>query len=56
MTNTGGQMKGLPHFPGFHANSQVLKIHRCEKYFKMSYSKESHKLEVLARIYFSKTG
>jgi hypothetical protein len=38
--------------PSFHAKSQVLKIHKCEKNFKMFHNKESHKVEVLARIYF----
>jgi hypothetical protein len=35
---------------GAHAVSQVLEIHKYEKHFKVYHNKESHKVEVLARI------
>jgi hypothetical protein len=53
---TGGQMRGFPQLPSFHAKSQVLEICKHEKNFKVPHNKESHKVEVLAKIYFSKTG
>jgi hypothetical protein len=36
--------------------SQILELHRPEKHFKVSHNKESHKAEVLTRIYFSVAG
>jgi hypothetical protein len=46
---------GFPWLPSFHEKSQVLEIHRDEKHFQVSRNKESHKVEVLARFYFSIT-
>jgi hypothetical protein len=43
--------EGAPQIPSFHAKSQVLEIHKHEEHFKVSHNKESHKTEVLARIY-----
>jgi hypothetical protein len=48
---TEGGMKGLPQLPSFYTKSQVLRS-TYEKCFKISYNKESHKVEVLVRIYF----
>jgi hypothetical protein len=45
--------EGIPQLPGFQAKSQVLEIHRHEKHFEVSNNKESHKVKVLALIYFS---
>jgi hypothetical protein len=53
---SGGWMRGLLQLPSFHTKSQVLQIHKHEKHFKVSHNKESQKVEVLARIYFSITG
>jgi hypothetical protein len=50
------RVKGLPQLPSFHAKSRVLEIHKCETHFKVSHNKESHKVEILAKIYFSITG
>jgi hypothetical protein len=36
--------------------SQVLEMYKHEKHVNESHSKRSHKVEVLARIYFSATG
>jgi hypothetical protein len=46
---------GFLQLPSFHLKSQVLEIHKHEKNFKVSHNRESHKKEVLAKIYFSKT-
>jgi hypothetical protein len=54
-TVTGGWMRGLPQLPSFHTKSQALEIHKHEKHFKVSHNKESHKVKVLVRIYFSTT-
>jgi hypothetical protein len=43
--------EGAPTASQFPSKSQVLEIHKHEKHFK-----ESHKVKVLARIYFSITG
>jgi hypothetical protein len=51
-----GQMRRLLQLPNFHTKSQVLEIHKNEQHFKVSHKKESHKVKVLARIYFSITG
>jgi hypothetical protein len=53
-----GKRKGFPQISSFHSKSQVLEIHKHEKNFKVSHIQkgESHKVEVLARIYFSVTG
>jgi hypothetical protein len=48
-------MEEFPQLHSFYTKSQVLEIHRCAKHFKVSHNKESHKVEVLARIYFSIT-
>jgi hypothetical protein len=48
-------MRGLPELPNFHAKSHILEIHNNEKHFKVSHSKESHKVKVLARLYFNIT-
>jgi hypothetical protein len=45
----------LPQLPSFHTKSQVLEIHKREKHFKVSHNKKSHKVKILARIYFSIT-
>jgi hypothetical protein len=50
-----GWMEEFPQLHSFYTKSQVLEIHRCAKHFKVSHNKESHKVEVLARIYFSIT-
>jgi hypothetical protein len=46
---------GSLRFPVSNAKSQVLEIHKHEKDFKGSHTqtRDSHKMEVLARIYFS---
>jgi hypothetical protein len=51
-------MRRLPQIPRFLAKSQVLEIHAGEKNFKDSHTQkgETHKVEVLERIYFSTTG
>jgi hypothetical protein len=49
-------MRRLPQLPSFHIKSQILEIHKHGKHFKVSHNKESHKVEVLGRIYFSITG
>jgi hypothetical protein len=49
-------MRGLPQLPSFHAKSQVLEIHKHKKHVKVPHNKESHKVEVLERIYFRITG
>jgi hypothetical protein len=46
----------FPQILSVHAKSQVLEIHKHEKNFKVSYNEESHKAEVLARMYFSMAG
>jgi hypothetical protein len=48
-------MRQFPQFPSFHLKSLELEIHTWKR-FQVSHNKESHKMEVLARIYFSKTG
>jgi hypothetical protein len=48
--------EGAPILSSFLVKSQVLEIHRHEKHFKVSHNKESHKVKVLAMIYFSITG
>jgi hypothetical protein len=48
-------MRGLPYLPSFHIKLQVLEIHKHEKHFMVYHNKESHKVKVLASIYFSKT-
>jgi hypothetical protein len=53
---TGELMRGLRQLPGFQAKSQVLEINKHEKCFKVSHNKDSHKVKVLARIYFSIMG
>jgi hypothetical protein len=49
------RMRGSHSFPVSTQKSQVIEIHKCEKHFKETH-KESHKVEVLTRIYFSITG
>jgi hypothetical protein len=44
----GKGVMGFPQLPSFITKSQVLDIQKCEKHFKVSCSKESHKVEVLA--------
>jgi hypothetical protein len=51
---TGGWMRGLSQLLVSMQKPQFLEIHKHEKHFKVSYNKESHKIEV-ARIYFSIT-
>jgi hypothetical protein len=43
-------------FPVCMQNLRSLKATNIEKYFKLSHNKESHKVKVLARIYFGITG
>jgi hypothetical protein len=43
-----GQMRDLLQLPSFHIKSQILEIYKHTKHFK-----DSHKVEVLARIYFN---
>jgi hypothetical protein len=54
LVTRGGEGRGeFPKLSGFHTKSQELKTHN-EKNFKRSLQKgESHKVEVLTRIYFS---
>jgi hypothetical protein len=46
-------VRGFLQLPSFHTKSQVIELHKYEKHFKVSHSKEYHRVEVLARIYFS---
>jgi hypothetical protein len=43
-------------FPPVSMQTKVLEIHKHEKHFEVSHNKESHMVEVLARIYFSIIG
>jgi hypothetical protein len=52
---TGEGKGGSNSFPVSRQNPRFL-ISRCEKHFKVSHYKVSHKVKVLARIYFSITG
>jgi hypothetical protein len=47
--------KSNQNYMKFPTKSQILEIHKHEKHFKVSHNKEFHKVEVLARIYFSIT-
>jgi hypothetical protein len=52
---TRGWVREFPQFPSFHAKSQFFEVHKYEKHLNVSHNKNSHKVEVLARIYFSIT-
>jgi hypothetical protein len=49
-----GRGEEFLQLPSFHTILQVHEIHKHEKHFQVS-PKESHKVEILARIYFSVT-
>jgi hypothetical protein len=49
--------EGTPTASQFpHKNLRSLRSTNTEKHFKVSHNKESHKVKVLARIYFNITG
>jgi hypothetical protein len=48
--------EGLAQLPDSTQNHRSLRATNIEKHFKVSHNEESHKVKVLAKIYFSITG